>query len=125
VEADAEGKIRRTVTRLRAFGRDPKSLVYLTSRTVKYSDRVERALTDELDVTIGIRDGDYIALHINDDAGTRGAFDQHLRHYIDFLRRVGASQLIGASKYVRTPAVYVSPRMRSSARKVTSRSSTL
>jgi hypothetical protein len=107
VEVDTEGKIRRTVTRLREFGRSPKTLVYLTSRTVRYSDRVERALTDELDVTISIRDGDYIALHVNDDAGTRSAFDQHLRHYTDFLRRVGASPLISASKYVRTPAVYV------------------
>jgi len=107
VEVDTEGKIRRTVTRLREFGRSPKTLVYLTSRTVRYSDRVERALTDELDVTISIRDGDYIALHVNDDAGTRSAFDQHLRHYTDFLRRVGASPLISASKYVRTPGVYV------------------
>jgi len=49
VEEDAEGKIRRTVQRLRQFGRDPRNLVYLTSRTVKYSDRVERALGDELD----------------------------------------------------------------------------
>jgi hypothetical protein len=107
VEVDAEGKIRRTVMRLREFGRNPKTLVYLTSRTVKYSDRVERALTDELDVTISIRDGDYIAVHINDDAGTQAAFDQHLRHYTDFLRRVGASRLISASRHVRTPAVYV------------------
>lgn len=107
VEIDTEGKIRRTVTRLRQFGRDPRHLIYLTSRSVKYSDRVERALTDELDVTIGIRDGDYIAVHINDDAGTRAAFDQHLRHYTDFLRRVGASRLITASRHVRTPAVYV------------------
>jgi hypothetical protein len=55
VEIDAEGKIRRTVARLRDFGRSPKALVYLTSRSVKYSDRVERVLTDELDVTISIR----------------------------------------------------------------------
>lgn len=107
VEADAEGKIRRTVKRLREFGRTPKNLIYLTSRSVKYSDRVERALTDELDVTVVIRDCDYIVVHINDDAGTRAAFDQHLRHYTDFLRRVGASRLIGASRHVRTPAVYV------------------
>ncbi len=89
VEIDAEAKIRRTVERLREFGRSPKSLVYLTSRTVRYSDRVERALTDELDVTIGIRDGDYITLHINDDPGTRAAFEEHLRRNTDFLRQVG------------------------------------
>jgi hypothetical protein len=66
VEEDAEGKIRRTVRRLRDFGRAPRNLIYLTSRTVKYSDRVERALSDELDVTVTIRDGNYIALHVNE-----------------------------------------------------------
>lgn len=107
VEVDTEGKIRRTVERLREFGREPQTVVYITSRTVKYSDRLERALTDELDVTISIRDGDYIILHINDDTGTRAAFDEHLRHYTDFLRQVGTSRLISSSKHVRTPAVYV------------------
>ena len=107
-EADAEGKIRRTVARLREFGRSPKTLVYLTSRSVKCSDRVERALTDELDVTISIRDGDYIALHVNDDAGTRAAFDERLKRCTGFLSQVGALAADHApSKHVRTPAVYV------------------
>src|SRR4051812_36634402 len=65
VEANAENKIRATVTRLREFGRDPKILTYLTSRTVKYTDRVERALGDELDIIVQIRDANYIAAHIN------------------------------------------------------------
>lgn len=107
VEADAQAKIRRTVVRLRDFGRDPKRLTYLTSRTVKYSDRVEREMTDELDVTIDIRDGDYIALHVNDDASTVLAFDEHLRHYTEYLRQVGASTLIAPSRHIRSPAVYV------------------
>lgn len=107
VEIDAASKIRRTVARLREFGRVPKRLVYLTSQRVKYSDRVERTLTDELDVTIAIRDGDYIALHVNDDANTMGAFNEHLRHYTDYLRQIGATRLITSSAHVRSPAVYV------------------
>lgn len=107
VEVDAESKIRRTVKRLREFGRDPKTLTYLTSRSVKYSDRLERSLTDDLDVTVVIRDGGYIALHVNSDARTIGAFNEHLRHYTDFLRKMGASPLISASAHVRSPAVYV------------------
>jgi hypothetical protein len=106
-EADAEGKIRRTVSRLREFGRDPKVLIYLTSRTVKYSDRVERQLSEELDATIVIRDGNYIVLHMNDDAGTRHAYDLYLRPYTEFLRQVGASRLISPSRHVQSPAVYV------------------
>ncbi len=107
VEIDAASKIRRTVARLREFGRVPKRLVYLTAQRVKYSDRVERTLTDELDVTIAIRDGDYIALHVNDDANTMGAFNEHLRHYTDYLRQIGATRLITSSAHVRSPAVYV------------------
>jgi hypothetical protein len=107
VEADAENKIRATVKRLREFGREPKVLTYLTSRTVKYTDRVERALGDELDVIVQIRDANYVVAHINTDARTRQAFDQYLRHYTDFLRQVGASRLIPPSKHVKSPAVYV------------------
>lgn len=107
IEVDIEDKIRRTVTRLLEFGRDPKVVYYLTSRTVKYSDRVERALSDELNVTIAIRDAGYITAHVNDDPATRGTFDEHLRHYTDFLKQVGASRLITTSRHVRSPAVYV------------------
>jgi hypothetical protein len=106
-EVDTEHKIRRTVARLREFDRSPRGLTYLTSRTVKYSDRVERALSDDLNVTINIRDGDYIALHINDDEGTRHAYEQYLRGYTAFLRQVGTSRLITPSKHVKSPAVYV------------------
>lgn len=107
VVPDAEAKIRQTVKRLREFGREPKTLTYITSRTVRYSDRVEQALTDELDVTIIIRDADYIALHINDDIATVAAFNEHLRHYTDYLRQAGQSSLLSPSKYVRSPAVFV------------------
>lgn len=107
IEVDAEAKIRRTVKRLTEFGRVPKIVIYLTSRTVKYSDRVERQLTDELDVTVVIRDGDYIIAHVNDDIAGRAAFDEHLRFYTDFLKRVGSSRIITASKHVRNPAAFV------------------
>lgn len=107
VEADPEGKIRRTVARLRDFGRTPRYLVYLTSQTVKYSDKVEKDLTDELDVTIIIRDGNYIATHVNDSAAAREAFDEHLRHYTDYLKKLGASTSVTPSKHVTNPSVYV------------------
>lgn len=107
IEEDSEAKIRRTISRLKEFGRTPKNLIYLTPNIVRYSDRVERSLTNELDVTIAIRDGGYIALHINDDAGTKAAYHDHLSHYTDHLRHIGTSNLIGPSTHVKTPAVYV------------------
>ena len=56
VQEDFRGKIRRTVSRLREFGRDPQTLVYVTSRTVNLVDAEERQLTRELNVQIQIRD---------------------------------------------------------------------
>jgi hypothetical protein len=109
IEQDLEAKIRRTISRLKQFGRTPKVLVYLTPHIVRYSDRVERNLTRELDVTIAIRDGGYIALHVNDGTGTKAAYHDHLRHYTDHLRKIGTSNLIGPSAHVKTPAVYVFP----------------
>jgi hypothetical protein len=86
-ERDATAKIRKTVLRLRQFGRNPGRLIYVTSRNVKYSDRVERDLTESLNVTVQVRDGSYIAAHINDGIDTRTAFEQHLRHHTDFLKQ--------------------------------------
>jgi hypothetical protein len=52
VQQDHRAKIRHTVKRLREFGRDPKSLVYVTSRHISITDKEEEILSDELDVFI-------------------------------------------------------------------------
>ncbi|WP_156656113.1 hypothetical protein [Mycobacterium sp. 852002-51971_SCH5477799-a] len=88
IEEDVEAKIRRTVARIKEFGRTPTNLVYLTPNAVRYSDRVERELTKELNVTIAIRDGGYIALHINDDDGTKAAYHCILRTVDEVLERI-------------------------------------
>jgi hypothetical protein len=107
VEENPNKKIRNTIKRLREFGRDPKSLRYITSRSVKHLDRVEAELTAELDVAIRIFDGNYIASHINDSPGTVAAFEHNLRSITEYLRFAGASPVIAESKYVKSPAVYV------------------
>lgn len=107
IEEDTEGKIRRTVSRLREFGRDPRTLVYLTREVVRYTDRVEADLSAQLDVTIRIRDGNFIQTHVNDGPQTIAAFDNHLRHHTDFLKGVGKATVIAPSAHVRSPAVYV------------------
>lgn len=107
VQEDYRAKIRRTVTRLREVGREPKTLVYVTSRSVSLPDAEERTLSRELDVGIQIRDAKYITAHVNDSAGTVAAFNHHLRHLTDFLQSIGASSIITASAHVRSPAVYV------------------
>ncbi len=107
VGAEVEGKIRRTVERLREVGRKPKSVTYVTSRSVKYTDMLEEQLTDELDVTIRVRDASYIVSHINDGDQTKAAFNHHLRHLTDYLKSVGASTIITKSRHVQDPSVFV------------------
>jgi hypothetical protein len=107
VQEDFRGKIRHTVKRLRETGRDPRNLVYVTSRAISLPDAEERALTRELDVAVQIRDAKYIIAHVNDTPGTSAAFHHHLRHLTDFLRNIGAPGIIAPSAHVRSPAVYV------------------
>src|ERR1700722_10634515 len=44
-EVDTEGKIGRTIKALRKAGREPKTLLYGTSRLVKNIDKLQTALT--------------------------------------------------------------------------------
>lgn len=48
VQEDYRAKIRQTGRRLREVGRDPRTLVYVTSRTVSLPDAEERSLSREL-----------------------------------------------------------------------------
>jgi hypothetical protein len=107
VQEDYRAKIRHTVARLRKVDRDPRTLVYITSRSIGLPDAEERILSRELDVAIRIRDAKYITSHVNDCGGTIAAFNHHLRNLTDFLRAIGASTIIAPSAHVQSPAVYV------------------
>jgi hypothetical protein len=78
VQADHRAKIKGTLTRLKEFGRAPKTLVYVTNRIIQSVDRAEEDLTAELGVFIRIRDGAWIANNINKDFQTQAAFRNHL-----------------------------------------------
>ncbi|MFF1553231.1 hypothetical protein ACFVX3_19570 [Rhodococcus erythropolis] len=107
IEKDAEAKIKKTVNRLKEFGRDPRILYYLTSCEVKYLDQVEDDLSGEFEIGIRIRDAKYISTHINSNPQTVAAFNYRLRHLTDFLKSAGASPLIGSSEFVKNPEIYV------------------
>lgn len=106
VRPDLEAKIRQTVIRLASVGRTVKSLVHYTSHDVPKFDLLEEQLSEELDVTIRIRDASFIANHVNDNPVTHLAFEQQLSHYASYLQKVGASKLIPISAHVKSPAVY-------------------
>lgn len=107
IRIDAEDKIRQTVARLREYGRDPRSITYVTSKPIKGSDVIEDKLTEELDVTVRIRDADYMVSHANDTIGTQAAYNHHLRYLTESLDHIGSSTVVTASKHVRDPSVFV------------------
>ncbi|MGJ3402344.1 hypothetical protein [Glutamicibacter sp. Je.9.36] len=107
IRMDVETKVRQTVDRLREFGRTPTSLTYVTSKPVKAVDALEDKLTEELNITIRIRDANYLVSHANDSLGTQAAYNQHLRHLTESLDQIGSSTVVTASRHVRDPSVFV------------------
>lgn len=102
-------KIRSTVARLRDFGREPKSLIYITAQSVKYIDRDQEDLSEETDVFVRIRDARWIVGNINHSTSTAAAFESYLRRYLAFLDNLGGATLIEASEHVdyRTMCVFL------------------
>lgn len=84
-EIDVEGKIRRTINRLREFGREVRTLHYASSREVKYIDKIQSDLSDEFDVNIRIYDVSYFEQRANLSDDVKAAFFQYLQPSLAFL----------------------------------------
>ncbi|EIZ1011219.1 hypothetical protein MOS09_002821 [Vibrio vulnificus] len=109
VQRNHRDKIRKTVKRLRDFGRTVTRLVYVTSQTVAHIDREEDDLSEELDINLKIRDRKYIMSHMNDSTGTLAAFHNHLKSYTDFLLNIKTSHDEGylSSRHIKDPSAFV------------------
>lgn len=107
VQQDPRKKIRKTVKRLREFGREPESVTYFTSLVVRNIDNEEFDLGKELDVSLRIRDRKYIESHINDSIATRVAFHTHLAPKLTYLRSAGQAAILAHSDHVTSPDAYV------------------
>ena len=109
VQADHRAKIRHTIRRLREFGREPKRLHYITSRTIPAIDQEQEELSEELDVAIIIRDKKWIVANINKAPETIAAFNSYLAPHVAFLREIGAPTYAGHldSKSVRSLCVFL------------------
>ena len=106
VQEDAGGKIRQTVKRLRDFGRDVKNITYWTNRKLLV-DVLEEKLSDDLDVTIRIRDSDAILRLVNCSPETISAFSAYFQREIHEL--TSAQKQSGELEFdvVTDPSVYV------------------
>ncbi|MFK7822707.1 MAG: hypothetical protein AB8G05_01015 [Oligoflexales bacterium] len=115
IETNVEGKIKRTIARLKEVGRTPKTLYYLSSQKVSCPDKIEESLSDELEVIVKIKDQEYFASHINHDVGTRGSFNI-ISHYLKILEKPGNSDFIPTTNNIKNPAIYVFLRQEADAR---------
>ena len=108
-QADHRAKIRHTVKRLREVGRQPKTVHYCTSRTIASVDAEEEKLSNELRVTIRIRDRKWINGNINMSPQTVAAFKSYLSPHIAFLNELGSPTVIKDSTNVpaRTMCVFL------------------
>ena len=101
------GKIKRTVNRLREYGRDPSTLHFVTSRVVTSIDKEEEALSEDLDLNVKIRDRKWITSNINDSPQTVAAFQSFLEPTLSFLRELGGATTIQQNVPARTLCVFL------------------
>lgn len=107
IQADHRSKIRKTVKRLVAFGRKPRSLIYITSKLIPHSDVEADELSEELGVIIRFRDKKYIESNINKDIQTVAAFKNHLEPYLEYAQHIGGTRMVPVKSGERSTAVYV------------------
>ena len=107
VQEDYRSKISLTIKRLHEVGRNPKVLIYITSKRVKQLDLEEVQLSEKLGTNIRIRDGSFIASNINYGISTQAAFDTYLSPQLGFLKKIGNSSFTIHTDITSSPAVYV------------------
>ena len=109
IEKNFQRKIRTTVQRLKQVGRNPTSLLYVTPKIIKLIDMVEEKLSNELKMSVRIRDGKWIVGHINHSRQTIAAFKSYLLPHLSFMKEIGGNTLITPSPNipVRTMCVFL------------------
>jgi hypothetical protein len=107
VQDNYKAKIRHTIKRLREFGRDPKSLLYVTSRPINTPDADDEELSAELDVVIKIRPRAWILGNVQRSPATIEAYTTYLAPHIAFINDFGAASLIAKSPHVPSRSVCV------------------
>ncbi len=105
VEENHRNKIKKTVERLKKFGRSPKTIYYVTAKQIPHIDKEEDELGELHNIVIRIRDKKYIISHINDSNGTIAAYKNHLEKYTAFLEKIGRNNI--GSSYTDDPSVFV------------------
>ena len=94
ITAAPKPKIKYTVSRLRRFGRDPRSLIYATSQKLTLIDKIQEELSDELNCRIVVRDGRYFQHQINGTPGALQAYKAYVAGAASYLESIGTADTI-------------------------------
>jgi hypothetical protein len=84
-EITVVSKIGKTIERLREYGREVKTLYFISSYVVKDIDKQQIALGETYQTNIRIYDRNFIVQHVNHNADTVAAFASNLRPALAFL----------------------------------------
>lgn len=107
IEENFASKIRRTVARLRETNRSVQRLTYVSNQVIRMVDREEESLSQELGVTVRIRDRKYICDHLNESPQAVAAFNSHLAQHLSFLANIGGATIIAGKSPIAARALCV------------------
>lgn len=94
VTADPKTKIRQTIRRLREFGRKPSRLIYATNQKLALLDQLEESMSEEMQCSVVIRDGNYFQHQINGSPGSLQAYKTYVHGAASFLDHIGSADTV-------------------------------
>jgi hypothetical protein len=106
IQENVTDKIRKTITRLKQYGREVKTLIYWTPRKLVV-DTLEEQLSEELQVIVRVRDWDNVMRLVNWDDDTVKIFNDHFRAELFELTNASAPKAAEGYDLVSDPSVYV------------------
>ena len=104
-QVNHRAKIQHTVKRLREFGREPVTLLYVSAHPIRSLDMDETSLSKETNTTIRIRDANWIIANVNYSPATVEAYRSYLDPYLAFLDHIGGTTLIEDSSHLPSASV--------------------
>jgi hypothetical protein len=100
-----EKKIRDTVARLREVKREVKTLFFASSLAIRYLDKLQYDLGEELDIGLRIYDRNFFIQHASEDKNVERAVERYLRPAVLFLDDIKAPSFPTQSAFSDAQAV--------------------
>lgn len=102
-----KGKITGTIEDLRKGGRDPRQIIYATSRALPKSDLIAQEVFESHGVMVQIRDFERMKGYVNTDARANHVFYELFAPDISKVSRAADLNLTAVSEFAKDPTVYV------------------